>query len=81
MKYLLVLLVVVIGLWLLLRGRAAPPPGAGDGRGRRGRDGNSAAEPVVACAHCSLHLPRHDAIVDAAGRPFCSDAHRLAGPR
>lgn len=79
MKYLLVLLVVVIGLWLLLRDRAAPPPGPGGDRGRR--RGADAAEPVVACAHCGLHLPRHDAIEDAAGRPFCSDAHRLAGPR
>ncbi len=80
MKYLLVLLVVVIGLWLLLRGRAAPPPGPGGGRGRK-RRGGDAAEPVVACAHCGVHLPRQDAVVDAGGRPFCSDAHRLAGPR
>lgn len=81
MKYLLVLLVVVVGLWLLLRSRGTPPADPGSGRGGRGgRDGDK-AEPVVACAHCGLHLPRHDAIVDGSGRPFCSDAHRLAGPR
>ncbi len=26
-------------------------------------------------------VPRDDTVVDAAGRAFCSDAHRLAGPR
>jgi len=75
MKYLLVLLVVGIGVWLLLRGRDKPPAPR-DGRRRTGKP-----EEIVACAHCGLHLPRGDAVVDAAGRPFCSDAHRLAGPR
>lgn len=74
MKYLLVLLVVGVGLWLLL-GRQRRPP-AGKGRPRAG-------EPDVMqrCAHCGVHLPAADAVSDAAGRAFCSDAHRLAGPR
>jgi uncharacterized protein len=37
--------------------------------------------PMVACVHCGLHLPRSDAQADATGRLFCSEAHRLAGPR
>ena len=77
MKYLLVLLVVVVGVWLLTRGRATPPPG-----GTRRRPRGPAAPPtMVACAHCGVHLPGTEAVSDAAGRPFCSDAHRLAGPR
>ena len=35
---------------------------------------------MVACAHCGLHLPRSDAVLDAQGRGFCGAAHRLAGP-
>ena len=80
MKYLLVLLVVGIGLWALFgRSRrqvkppAAPPP----------PKSAEAAElvPMLACAHCGVHLPREDAVLDAGGRAYCGDAHRLAGPR
>jgi hypothetical protein len=28
-----------------------------------------------------VHLPSADALRDAAGHAYCSDAHRLAGPR
>ena len=72
MKYLLVLIVVVVGLWLLLRPRRT--------EGRRGprRDG---ATRMVQCAHCGVHLPEHDALADGRGELYCSDAHRLAGPR
>lgn len=79
MKYLLVVIVVVVGLFLLLgrsrrRVDAAPPkpaPPAAPG----------AAAPMLACAHCGVHIPRADAVQDAAGRSFCTDEHRLAGPR
>ena len=77
MKYLLVLLVVVLGIWLLTgrRGsRAVPPPAAK-------KKGPAAAAPeMVACAHCGMHVPGPEALRDAAGRPFCEEAHRLAGP-
>ena len=81
MKYLLVLLVVVVAAWMVLR-RRDPPKGAP----RQGRPAGSKAEPsqtqpMLACAHCGLHLPQAEAQMDAAGRPFCSEAHRLAGPR
>lgn len=78
MKYLLVLIVVVGGLWLLLRQRPAarvdPPKAA-----RKKAPPGPAA--MVACAHCDLRLPQSEAQFDAQGRPFCSEAHRLAGPR
>lgn len=77
MKYLLLLLVLAIGLYLLLGRRrtggdapAPPPPPKQD-----------AAAPMVACAHCGVHLPRDDALLDAGGRSFCGEAHRIAGPR
>jgi uncharacterized protein len=34
-----------------------------------------------ACAHCGVHLPHADMQADNSGRLFCSEAHRLAGPR
>jgi uncharacterized protein len=71
----LVLLAAVVGLavlWLL-KGRRRD----GSGTSRRG------AEPakMVACAHCGVHVPQPEAVFDAGGRPYCGEAHRLAGPR
>jgi uncharacterized protein len=77
MKYLLVLIVVVIGLWMLnkrLRGPAAkPPPGRGPGAARP-----QVPAEMVECAHCGLHLPAADAVHGADGTAYCSAAHRLA---
>lgn len=77
MKYLLVLLVVVLGGWLLLRQRGAA---RGDVAPRKPKARTGPAA-MVACAHCDLRLPQAEALFDPAGRPFCSDAHRIAGPR
>lgn len=72
MKFLIVL-VVVVGLlwWLLARPRRASV-----------RPGKSAAPTVafVACAHCGVHLPGSDALMKGE-EAYCSEAHRLAGPR
>jgi uncharacterized protein len=35
---------------------------------------------MVSCMHCGVHLPVSEALQDGAGRHFCSEAHRLAGP-
>ena len=73
MKYLLVVLIVVIVGWLLLRGS----------RPRRAdREAPSRGQPLsmVECRHCGVHLPRGDAVEDLTGA-YCSEAHRLAGPR
>lgn len=79
-KLLLLLLVVAVALWWLSGRRRVPPPQAPD-------EGAPTAAPprdpqtMLACVHCGVHLPVDDAVIDAAGRPFCSEAHRLAGPR
>lgn len=78
MKYLLVLIVVALGLWLLLRQR---PAGRGEPTGAAKKKRAAGPAAMVACAHCDLRLPQSEAQFDAAGRPFCSEAHRLAGPR
>lgn len=80
MKYLLLLLVVLLAVaWFSIgrRRRDGNPPAGGGGSARR----EPVAPTMVACAHCDVHLPQPDALFDAAGRPFCSEAHRLAGPR
>ncbi len=79
MKFILVLLVVIAGAWLLL--------GRKRGGGKGGKVVPRAQPPsvetstMVACAHCGVHVPATDTLFDAAGRAFCSEAHRAAGPR
>jgi uncharacterized protein len=77
MKYLLVVLVVGIVLWLMfgMRRRVGRPPPRPPARAV------DRLPAMVACAHCGVHLPDKDAPHDAEGRPYCSDAHRVAGPR
>lgn len=76
MKYLLVIAVVGFVLWLMFgRDRGARPPQ------RRRAAAPAAPVEMVACAHCGVHLPADEAVADAAGRRYCGEAHRLAGPR
>lgn len=76
-RLLLLLIVVLVAAWWLV-GRHRRVQAADDARAKRGarRD----AEEMIQCAHCGVHLPRGDAVVDGA-HGYCSDAHRLAGPR
>lgn len=72
MKYLLVIVLALVVLWLWRSNRRAgqpdqPAPPAG-------RTGKPATE-VVACAVCAVHLPRSDALPGGKGF-YCSDAHR-----
>lgn len=76
-RILLLLAIVVVVLWLLAsrrRSSTKPPPSQATKR-------NDAATPMLACAHCGVHLPQGEALTDAGGRAYCSEAHRLAGPR
>lgn len=45
--------------------------------------GSAVADPaqrelMVACAHCGVHLPIHEALDDGQGRHYCCAAHRDA---
>jgi uncharacterized protein len=75
MKALLLVAAVAVLLWLLFGRRRLPS--------RPGGAAPKAPPPVamIECAHCGVHLPRDDARFDAGGLPYCSEAHRLAGPR
>jgi uncharacterized protein len=77
MKFLLVLVVVLVGVWLWRRSRAedardatqAPPPSAA-----RPPAAGSAPADMVSCRHCGLHLPAAEAMMGAQG-PYCSAEH------
>jgi len=76
LKFVLLIALAGVVFWWLrsrLRGPAAP------GAARKPEVPRPQA--MLACAHCGVHLPQADVVADAAGRPYCSDAHRLAGPR
>jgi uncharacterized protein len=71
MKFLLVLLVVLVGIFLWRSNRQASTQ-------RRGQSGNSTAPPLemVRCTLCSVHIPLVDAVKGSKGL-YCSTDHRL----
>lgn len=77
MKYLIVFVVVLVGIWFWRNNRRAelrdkkpsPPPTV---------SGPKQATEVVACAVCAVHLPRPDAVPGKRGL-YCSEAHRRQG--
>ena len=78
MKYLILLLVLVGLAWWVFGRRDAPSDPAA---GKKDVNTDPGPQQMLACAHCGVHLPRDEAVADAAGRMFCNEAHRLAGPR
>lgn len=76
MKYLLVLLVVGIGLFVLLK----RVRGTGTGQKPPATPKAQVPQAMVECAHCGLHLPAADAVLEGR-HVFCSEGHRLLGPR
>ncbi|MGK6309040.1 PP0621 family protein [Variovorax sp. DT-64] len=79
MKYLLVLAIILVAIWLWRKGRReelqsrTPPPAPPPPPGSIGPP-----QAMLRCAHCGLHLPAADAVRDADGTAYCSAAHRLA---
>ena len=73
MKYLIVLAVVLVGIWLWRNNRHAELRDKPTARPRA----TPLPEPteIVACAVCAVHLPRTDALPGGQG-VYCSDAHR-----
>ena len=71
MKYLIIIVVVLLVLWLARSSRrvAAPPRQSSD------TPPSSKQQPMLACAHCGLHLPRDEALPGRGG-VFCGEAHR-----
>lgn len=65
MKYLVLLLIVVGGIWWIRQQRqpnqSSPKP--------------SGTQVMVPCRHCGTHIPEGDAIQGTRG-VYCSEAHR-----
>lgn len=83
MSKILLVLALVVGVFWWLRSRAAARKNPTKSAAAPSQAPRAPAQalPMVACAHCGLNLPAADAAYDVAGRPYCGDAHRLAGPR
>lgn len=76
MKYLLLGLLAYLAWRWFVAQRArdepavqAPPPPPAQAVG--------AAEKMVSCAHCGIHLPQSEAIDGPGALHFCSQEHRL----
>jgi uncharacterized protein len=77
MKFILLLLVVGVVIWMInSRGRKPLPPASGLRPDRR----TATPDAMLACARCGVHVPQAEAVTDSAGRPYCGAAHRDAGP-
>ncbi len=67
MSRLLMLIAIAVVVYLLLKSYRNSPPA---------RD-SAAAEDMVRCVHCGVHLPKSESIL-SGGNIFCSTEHRDA---
>jgi uncharacterized protein len=65
MKYLVLLLIVVGGIWWIRQQR----------RPRDASHSRSGPFVMLPCTHCGTHIPEHDAVRGSQGL-YCSTAHR-----
>ena len=63
-------------VWWAVKPRPRVPPPA-----RPGAGGPGAAERMVDCARCGVHLPASESVRGPDGRDYCCAEHRAAGPR
>jgi len=75
MKYLMVLMVVAVAIWIWRNNRREEIRSATAPQRPRAVPGPQA---MVRCAHCGLHLPAADAVAGRGSSSYCSDAHRQA---
>jgi uncharacterized protein len=76
MKYLVVTLVIVFGLWLWRRGQASSAKKRNDDAVHA--PSTKTVLPMVQCCVCGVHLPHADAVFKGRDA-FCGDAHRNQG--
>lgn len=85
MKYLLVLAVLWVAIWLWRKNRREEMRETMREEAARAakRPPAPPASPqaMLRCAHCGLHLPASDAIAGPGDAVYCSAAHRQAAER
>lgn len=59
---------------------AAKQAGGAQTRGRRSQPAPAAPESMVRCAHCGIHLPRSEAVLQN-GLTWCSAEHAALGKK
>ena len=72
MRFLVLVLLVVLGVWLIRRAWRASRPGAAV------RKAGAVQQDLVSCARCGVHLPRAEAR-ESAGRLYCGEEHARLG--
>jgi uncharacterized protein len=85
MKYLVVLIVVFVGVWLWRSNRIADRKDKKENFEREAERQNT-QKIIVSCAHCGLHLPQQEALAAPSADLrqqlwFCSAEHRQFGPK
>ena len=85
MKYLLVLAVLWVAIWLWRKNRREEMRETQReqeaARAQRPPATPAAPQAMLRCAHCGLHLPASDAIGGLGDAVYCSAAHRQAAER
>lgn len=75
MKYAVVILVVLLGVWLWRKNRSEDSDDVPAKPQRKEGAGNSTPQIMVSCAVCGVHLPQSDAVLGKSLH-YCSLAHR-----
>lgn len=77
-RYIFLFILGLFGIWWLRR------KVGGDQRASREQDAKQTRlhepERITACAHCGLHVPESEGVIDG-GYFYCSQAHRALGPK
>ena len=72
-RLLILVAVVWLGYWLARRYFAGRKAGA------QSKAERAAADDMLRCARCGLHVPRREAVWGTTGLAFCSEGHRAEG--
>jgi len=75
MRFLVLIALVVLAVWLIRRALRAPAKDVEVQNKTEAKGGE-----LVQCEHCGMYLPRAEAR-QAAGRLYCSDEHARLGVR